>query len=42
MADSFTDLVDLDLQSPDHRTVAAHSLNFEALNPGFVEALECR
>lgn len=30
-------LIDLDLQSPDHRTVAPHATNFEAVNPGFVE-----
>jgi hypothetical protein len=29
-------LIDLDLQSPDHRTVAPHATNFDALNPGFV------
>jgi hypothetical protein len=29
-------LIDLDLQSPDHRTVAPHAGNFDALNPGFV------
>jgi hypothetical protein len=33
-------LIDLDLQSPDHRTVAGHAQNFEALNPGFVAARE--
>jgi hypothetical protein len=30
-------LVDLDLQSPEHRTVASRPQTFEALNPGFVE-----
>ncbi|MGO8869643.1 MAG: thiamine biosynthesis protein ThiF [Alphaproteobacteria bacterium] len=29
-------LIDLDLQSPEHRTVAGHAQTFEALNPGFV------
>lgn len=29
-------LIDLDLQSADHRTVVSHSLDFAALNPGFV------
>jgi hypothetical protein len=29
-------LIDLDLQSPEHRTVAHHAESFEALNPGFV------
>jgi hypothetical protein len=32
-------LIDLDLQSPDHRTVVLHATNFEAVNPGFVTAL---
>jgi hypothetical protein len=31
-------LIDLDLQSPDHRTVAPHATNFDGLNPGFVKA----
>ncbi|MEJ2436280.1 MAG: hypothetical protein P8Y53_25210, partial [Pseudolabrys sp.] len=31
-------LIDLDLQSPEHRTVAVRPPGFEALNPGFVEA----
>ena len=30
-------LIDLDLQSPEHRTVASRPQTFEALNPGFVE-----
>jgi hypothetical protein len=30
-------LIDLDLQSPQHRTVASHAQTFEALNPGFVK-----
>jgi hypothetical protein len=30
-------LIDLDLQSPEHRTVAGRPLTFETLNPGFVE-----
>jgi len=29
-------LIDLDLQSPEHRTVVGHARAFEALNPGFV------
>jgi hypothetical protein len=29
-------LIDLDLRSPEHRAVAGHAQNFEALNPGFV------
>jgi hypothetical protein len=29
-------LIDLDLQSPEHRTVAPHASNFDTLNPGFV------
>jgi hypothetical protein len=29
-------LIDLDLQSPDHRTIAPHAANFDALNPGFI------
>jgi hypothetical protein len=29
-------LMDLDLQSPDHRTVVPHAGNFEGLNPGFL------
>jgi hypothetical protein len=29
-------LIDLDLQSPDHRTVVPHTSNFDALNPGFL------
>jgi len=28
--------IDLDLQSPEHRTVAGHAQTFEVLNPGFV------
>ena len=31
-------LIDLDLQSPDHRTVAPHAANFDVLNPGFIKA----
>ena len=31
-------LIDLDLQSPEHRTVAGRAQAFAALNPGFVEA----
>jgi hypothetical protein len=30
-------LIDLDLQSPEHRTVVGRAPSFEALNPGFVE-----
>ena len=30
-------LIDLDLQSPDHRTVVEPSADLRALNPGFVE-----
>ncbi len=30
-------LIDLDLQSPEHRTVASRPQAFETLNPGFVE-----
>jgi hypothetical protein len=30
-------LIDLDLQSPEHRTVAGRAQAFAALNPGFVE-----
>lgn len=30
-------LIDLDLQSPEHRTIAGRPPAFEALNPGFVE-----
>ena len=29
-------LIDLDLQSPDHRTVAPSTTSFDALNPGFI------
>ncbi len=29
-------LIDLDLHSPEHRTVAGHAQNFQTLNPGFV------
>ena len=29
-------LIDLDLQGPDYRTVLPHSLDFSALNPGFI------
>jgi hypothetical protein len=32
-------VIDLDLQSPEHRSVAHHAQSFEALNPGFVTAL---
>ena len=29
-------LIDIDLQSLDYRTVAPHSMDFAALNPGFI------